>query len=85
MKRTARKEHKCILCKRKIIKGEEYEYQRITPWDHAVNEYFFDYKAHKNCDRVWKSDIGALYDWEFPDDKYMFLEDAEDDLNKLND
>jgi hypothetical protein len=74
--RKARKEHICTLCQKVIKAGKQYEYQRLTPWDHSENEYFFDYKAHISCDTTWHK-VGCDYDWVFPAGKYEWAEMTE--------
>jgi len=63
--RRARKEHRCTLCGETIARGDQHAYQRITPWGHPVNEDFFDYRAHRDCDRIWLA-VAAEYDNELP-------------------
>lgn len=65
--RKAIKDHECILCHQVIKKGTEYRHQRITPWDHPDNEFFFDFKAHKECEKLWHK-YGDDVDWMFPCD-----------------
>jgi len=43
----------------------------MTPWDHPVNEDFFDYRAHLRCHRFY-DEIAEHYDFEFPDDPVEF-------------
>jgi len=54
----ARKDHVCSLCFGVIPEGIDYINERVTPWDHANNEFFFTYKAHVGCDYLWHSEIG---------------------------
>ena len=71
--RTARKDHRCLLCEEIIPKGTKYGHQRITPWDHPDNECFFTYRAHTECDELWGK-VGREWDWEFPDDPGLWKE-----------
>ena len=66
IERTARKDHECTLCNRRIAKGTSYMHATITPWDHAENDGFDVYKAHPMCDSMWHQ-YGEDYDWIFPD------------------
>lgn len=64
--RVARKPHTCTLCGEPITVGERHVYQRMTPWDHALNDGFADYRAHERCNEHWLRDFGPECDWEFP-------------------
>ena len=44
-------------------------YKKITPWEHIENESFDVYKAHIECDEIWKN-VGADCDWLLPNDRY---------------
>ena len=70
----AQKDHICTLCLAPIYTGEWYIYTTITPWDHANNETFSTFKAHKKCNALWVNGIGESVDWVFPADKYEWLE-----------
>lgn len=67
----ARKEHQCTLCFNQIQKGEKYYFQRLTPWDHELNDGFSNYRAHDVCHTIWL-EIGADCDWAFPPDKWVW-------------
>lgn len=78
----ARKDYKCTLCGLKIPRGEDYFYQRITPWDHPDNEIFSDFRAHKECEKLWQ-EIGESWDYLFPDpadfrDELTYFKQKED-------
>ena len=64
--RVARKQHWCTLCGESIEAGEHYVYQRITPWDHPLNEGFFSYRAHEECNRYWRAEYAHMTEHEFP-------------------
>jgi hypothetical protein len=78
VKRKAKKDHRCSLCALVIAAGDEYIYQRITPWDHAENDSFSDYKAHVDCDALW-SDVGSDCDWMLPAGRQEWLESIGED------
>lgn len=48
--KKARKNHRCIVCKNRISKGEMYVGFSITPWDHPDNDGFYAVKLHEFCD-----------------------------------
>ncbi len=50
---VARKQHKCDLCRREIVQGEDYFRQEVKPWDHEDNDCFFSFKAHRECEEVY--------------------------------
>lgn len=64
--RTARKEHRCLLCARAIPRGTRYRYCRVTPWGHPLNDGFFDYRAHERCDEFFYGEYGQNFEMEFP-------------------
>ncbi len=66
METKSRKQHSCTLCAHAIEKGVTYYNERLTPWSHAENECFFDFKAHLDCYQVWEV-IGKESDWIFQD------------------
>lgn len=65
--RVARKPHWCTLCGEQIEQGEHYINQRITPWDHPLNDGFFTYRAHEECNRYWHAEYAHMTEHEFPD------------------
>lgn len=70
--RKARKEHTCVLCYTPILPSTKYLYQRITPWDHPMNEHFFDYKVHKECHKQWKI-CGSYHENMLPESFSMWM------------
>lgn len=63
----ARKDHKCCLCHQPIAKGSEYVRQELTPWSGNDNEVFWTYKAHADCDRIFKT-VAQDFEWQIPYD-----------------
>jgi len=55
----ARKEHRCGLCRGKIIKGEKYVYQFIVDGKES-----WDFKSHEKCDCI----VQKLWNWFSPDE-----------------
>lgn len=80
----ARKNHRCQLCEEIIENGSKYWRERLTPWDHSVNETYSTFKSHGLCYDVW-CDIGDDCDWEFPNDSAWFKEQITFYLQEKND
>jgi hypothetical protein len=57
--RKARKEHRCDLCRGKIIPGEKYVYQFIVDGGDS-----WDFKMHEKCDYISQK----LWNWFDPDE-----------------
>ena len=66
--RKAKKNHECTLCKQTIEAGSLYMDERIAPWEHVDNDYFFQFKAHPDCHSEWLQ-VGHESDWKFPEDE----------------
>jgi hypothetical protein len=70
---TARKDHRCTFCRRKIYKGRQYSRATVAPWDHPDNDGFFEMKAHPICERIFYM-VASDYDNLFPEGKQEFRE-----------
>jgi hypothetical protein len=52
---TAHKNHVCCLCHDPIPVGTQYVRQEISPWECGDGDaIFWTYKAHPECDKVWR-------------------------------
>ena len=61
----ARKHHQCDICGWGIDAGSHYYAAVIYPGDGNDNDEIFTYRAHADCDVLWKR-FGKAMDWEWP-------------------
>lgn len=69
--RRAQKSHQCTFCGEMIEPGDNYKSARMTPWDHAVNDRFFTWRAHPFCLEVW-NEVAPDWDYEWAEDTSEF-------------
>lgn len=66
---VTRKPYECWFCESTIKAGERSWYERVTPWDHPDNEYYFTLRAHAECEAAWQWAIAGP-------DPYCYWEDG---------
>ena len=73
-RRKARKEHRCTFCGEVIPKGSLYEDVTLTPWSHADNEGYGQWKLHTDCLKFWNDGYGDGSDFVWYEEVGEFKE-----------
>lgn len=61
----ARKAHRCDVCGYRIEPRTLYCAETVYPGDGNDNDEIFTYRAHPDCDVLYRR-FGEAMDWEFP-------------------